>query len=87
MHGVEDRSAHFTCAAVYVDDGVELVELGVWPGTLLTEPAGAGGFGYDPIFRPDGSETSAAQLTADEKNAVSHRAIAFAHLFDLITAL
>jgi XTP/dITP diphosphohydrolase len=87
MSGVEDRTAHFTCAAAFVADGIEHVELGVWPGQLLEQPAGAGGFGYDPIFRPDGSTVSAAELTADEKNAISHRAVAFGRLFDYIAAL
>lgn len=73
----DERVAQFTCAAAFVAEGVELVELGVWPGSVLREPAGVGGFGYDPIFRPDGLDVSAAELTADEKNAVSHRARAF----------
>lgn len=87
MTGVADRTAHFTCAAALVADGIEHVDLGIWPGMLLQQPAGAGGFGYDPIFQPDGSAVSAAELTPDEKNAVSHRAIAFAALFDYIAAL
>jgi XTP/dITP diphosphohydrolase len=87
MSGVDDRAASFTCAAAYVAEGVEHVELGVWPGTLLREPAGGGGFGYDPIFQPAGSAVSAAELTPDAKNAISHRAIAFARLFDYIGAL
>jgi XTP/dITP diphosphohydrolase len=84
MSGVDDRTAYFTCAAAFVADGVEHVELGVWPGTVLREPRGVGGFGYDPIFRPDGIEVSSAELTADEKNAISHRAMAFVKLLDFI---
>jgi XTP/dITP diphosphohydrolase len=89
MRGIDDRAAHFTCAAAFVDgtDGgilEERVEVGIWPGQLLHEPAGGGGFGYDPIFLPDGSTVSAAELSADEKNAVSHRAIAFGRLVDYI---
>jgi XTP/dITP diphosphohydrolase len=86
MCGRTNRAARFTCAAAYVADGVEHVELGVWPGELLTEPAGAGGFGYDPLFRPEGFAVSAAELDPDEKNALSHRAIAFARLFDYLAA-
>ncbi|NYJ31264.1 XTP/dITP diphosphohydrolase [Galbitalea soli] len=86
MTGRSDRAAAFTCAAAYVDAEHEFVELGVWPGVVLDAPAGIGGFGYDPIFRPDGVAVSAAELTADEKNAISHRAIAFARLFDRIPA-
>jgi XTP/dITP diphosphohydrolase len=84
MEGVDDRAARFTCAAAYVAEGVEHVELGIWPGTLLSEPAGSDGFGYDPIFQPEGVPVSAAELSPDEKNAVSHRALAFARLFDYL---
>jgi XTP/dITP diphosphohydrolase len=86
MTGVENRAAQFSCAAAYVADGIEHVELAVWPGTLLTAPTGGGGFGYDPIFQPEGLAVSAAQLTPDEKNARSHRAMAFAQLFDYLAA-
>jgi XTP/dITP diphosphohydrolase len=86
MTGVENRAARFTCAAAYVADGVEHVELGVWPGTILSAPTGGNGFGYDPVFQPDRFAVSAAQLTPDEKNAVSHRAQAFAALFDYLAA-
>lgn len=86
MRGVADRSAEFCCAAAFVDprDGFEHVELGVWPGTVLEEPSGANGFGYDPVFRPDGYEVASAELTADEKNAISHRSRAFAALLPLV---
>jgi XTP/dITP diphosphohydrolase len=86
MTGIDDRTATFTCAAAFVADGVEHVELGIWPGSVLREPSGAGGFGYDPIFQPEGLSVSSAELTADEKNAVSHRAMAFARLFDYLNA-
>ena len=87
MSGVDDRTAHFTCAAAFVAHGIEHVELGVWPGMLLRKPHGAGGFGYDPVFQPDGVAISAAELTSDEKNAISHRALAFAKLLDFIREL
>jgi XTP/dITP diphosphohydrolase len=87
MSGVDDRAASFTCAAALVDGDLEHVELGIWPGTLRREPAGSGGFGYDPIFQPVGLAISAAELSADEKNAISHRAMAFARLFDYIHTL
>ncbi|MER3389450.1 MAG: RdgB/HAM1 family non-canonical purine NTP pyrophosphatase [Microcella sp.] len=78
------RVAAFTCAAALVDPGetpgFEHVELGVWPGTIARAAAGVGGFGYDPIFVPDGYEVTSAELTADEKNAISHRARAFTAL-------
>jgi XTP/dITP diphosphohydrolase len=81
-----DRSAHFTCAAAFVYGSVEHVEVGEWGGSVLPERAGAGGFGYDPIFRPDGSAISAAEMTADEKNAVSHRTRAFTQLLPVVRA-
>ena len=86
MTGIDDRTASFTCAAAFVAEGVEHVELGIWPGTVLHERAGTGGFGYDPIFQPNGLAVSSAELTADQKNAISHRAIAFAKLFDYLNA-
>jgi XTP/dITP diphosphohydrolase len=87
MQGIDERAAHFSCAAAFVADGVEHVEVGVWPGTLLREPRGRGGFGYDPVFQPDGLSVSASELTADEKNAISHRAAAFAKLAEFIGSL
>jgi XTP/dITP diphosphohydrolase len=87
MTGEDDRTASFTCAAAFVAEGIEHVEVGVWPGVVLREAAGVGGFGYDPIFQPDGFAVSSAELSADEKNAISHRAMAFAKLFTYIHAL
>ena len=73
-----DRSARFVCAAVYVDDAVELVRTAVWEGSILPAERGTGGFGYDPIFAPDDAGgRAAAELTAEEKNALSHRGLAF----------
>lgn len=69
------RGAEFVCAAAFVTpDGCEYVEQGTLRGSLLHTPVGENGFGYDPIMQPDGMSVSCAQLTADEKNAVSHRA-------------
>ncbi|MET0990481.1 MAG: RdgB/HAM1 family non-canonical purine NTP pyrophosphatase [Glaciihabitans sp.] len=79
-----DRAAQFTCAAALVSGTFEHVEVGVWPGTVLPERAGQGGFGYDPVFRPDGSSISAAEMTAQEKNAVSHRTQAFTQLLPIV---
>jgi len=84
LAGITDRSAQFNCAAAFVVGEFEHVEDGVWPGSVLLEPAGVGGFGYDPVFRPEGLEVSAAQLTADEKNAISHRARAFGQIMPVV---
>ncbi|MFB2556694.1 RdgB/HAM1 family non-canonical purine NTP pyrophosphatase [Herbiconiux liangxiaofengii] len=75
----EHRAAWFAChiAIVVPATGFEQVVSGTWPGRLARQAAGGGGFGYDPIFVPDGREVSAAELTAAEKNAESHRARAF----------
>jgi len=81
LQGVTDRRATFVCAAALVDgspeSGGEYTVRGEWPGEVLTEPAGANGFGYDPIFRPEGETRSSAELTPAEKDADSHRARAF----------
>ena len=85
LTGSDDRRAQFLCAAALVlPDGFEHVELGVWAGTVLDEPAGGGGFGYDPIFKPAGYSMSAAELSADEKNAVSHRSLAFDAIMPIV---
>ncbi|WP_309617477.1 RdgB/HAM1 family non-canonical purine NTP pyrophosphatase [Salinibacterium sp.] len=97
-----NRAAHFSCAAALVvpppvgsvgPDGPadvaqssEFVELGLWHGSVLLEPVGSGGFGYDPIFMPTGGSASAAEMSADEKNAASHRALAFAALMPTVRA-
>jgi len=80
----DDRAATFDCAAAFVDGEYEHVERGVWPGTVLREAAGAGGFGYDPIFKPEGLSVSSAELRADEKNAISHRARAFGQIMPVV---
>lgn len=81
------RTARFVCAAALVlPGGAETVVLGEWPGTLLTAPRGAGGFGYDPIFQPEGETRSAAELDPAEKDAVSHRTRAFTALAPEIMA-
>jgi XTP/dITP diphosphohydrolase len=79
----ERRGAAFVsvCALVTgpgTDDVV--VVRGEWPGTTLREPLGESGFGYDPVFLPDGESRSAAQLSSAEKDAVSHRGRALAKL-------
>ena len=72
-----DRRAHFVCAAVLVDGDDRWEAEAEWPGEVLTEPEGDGGFGYDPLFKPAGEHRSAAAMSAEEKNAVSHRGMAF----------
>ena len=74
----EDRTARFVCAAALaLPDGTVVVDEGELAGTLRYEPVGEGGFGYDPIFQPDGHDVTTAQLAPEEKNAISHRRKAF----------
>lgn len=80
-----DRAARFVCAAVLVTSGGETVRTAMWEGSILPADRGAGGFGYDPVFLPaDGGGRSAAELTAEEKNAISHRGRAFRALAEAI---
>ncbi|MBO1415830.1 RdgB/HAM1 family non-canonical purine NTP pyrophosphatase [Streptomyces sp. FH025] len=82
------RGAHFFCAAALaLPDGTERVVEGRLLGTLRTAPAGNGGFGYDPILQPLGETRTCAELTADEKNAISHRGQAFRALAPVVKEL
>ncbi|MBP2403081.1 RdgB/HAM1 family non-canonical purine NTP pyrophosphatase [Streptomyces syringium] len=84
----EHRGAHFACAAALaLPDGTERVVEGRLEGTLRHEPAGAGGFGYDPILQPLGETRTCAELTAAEKNAISHRGKAFRGLVPVVREL
>jgi XTP/dITP diphosphohydrolase len=78
----ERLDAAFACAVAYVDDGGELVTDGRMPGRLVREPRGTGGFGYDPIFVPDGDTRTSAELSIEEKDAISHRGQALRALAD-----
>jgi XTP/dITP diphosphohydrolase len=83
----ERRGASFECAAVAVfPDGDELVAHGRIKGTLTRAPRGTGGFGYDPIFLPTGSDGTTAEMSAAEKDAISHRGRAFRALARLLVS-
>jgi len=85
LEGVENRRANFTCAIALVDPtGRELTAIGRCFGRIANAPSGAEGFGYDPLFVPDGHEKSFAELTAEEKNAISHRGRALAEVKRLV---
>ncbi|WP_037576017.1 XTP/dITP diphosphatase [Phaeacidiphilus oryzae] len=74
----EHRAAHFACAAALaLPDGTERVVEGRMPGSLAFAPRGANGFGYDPILIVEDDTRTAAELTPEEKNAISHRGKAF----------
>ena len=84
------RAAAFVSACALVSASGEAVVRGEWPGTIAREPRGDGGFGYDPVFLPDGPDfggRTAAQLSPAEKDAASHRGRALALLLPALQAL
>ena len=81
----ERRGAAFVCAAALVTpDGTEHVLERQWRGTVVREPRGSHGFGYDPVFVPAGLELTSAELEPAQKDAISHRGQAFAALLPVI---
>ena len=68
-----DRRAQFRTAICLIQNGKELLIEGTCSGQILAQRSGAQGFGYDPIFQPDGHARSFAEMTTEEKNAISHR--------------
>ncbi|MFG2571104.1 RdgB/HAM1 family non-canonical purine NTP pyrophosphatase [Streptomyces sp. NPDC048481] len=84
----EHRAAHFACAAALaLPDGTERVVEGRLTGLLRFAPEGTNGFGYDPILQPDGETRTCAQLSPQEKNAISHRGKAFRELVPAVREL
>ena len=83
-----DRGAHFTChiAVVIPETNDEFVVVGNWPGTIAREVHGVNGFGYDPVFIPEGYEVTAAILDPAEKNKLSHRSRALQALADRLSS-
>ncbi|HEX2867463.1 MAG TPA: RdgB/HAM1 family non-canonical purine NTP pyrophosphatase [Ignavibacteriales bacterium] len=80
----EPHSARFLCCAVYYDGVSYLKAFGEIPGRIILQPRGENGFGYDPLFLPDGYEKTMAEVGLDEKNKISHRAKAFNLLNDIM---
>ncbi|MCU1591102.1 MAG: hypothetical protein JWP11_2358 [Frankiales bacterium] len=79
------RTARFICAAAAVlPDGRELVVEQALPGRIIDAPRGTNGFGYDPVFVPDGESRTTAEMPSDEKDAISHRGKAFRALAPLL---
>ena len=84
----ERRGAHFTCAAALVlPSGHEHVTEGVLRGRVIREPRGTNGFGYDPVFLPDGYDQTTGQMTPARKDAISHRGRALRALAPAIASL
>lgn len=89
LEGVPDsrRTARFHCALVYLrhwQDPNPIIVQASWEGRILTEPAGSGGFGYDPLFYLQEAGCTSAELPAEEKNRLSHRGQALHKLLDAL---
>jgi XTP/dITP diphosphohydrolase len=83
----DERSAHYECVMVLMrgpGDAQPLVASAQWHGSIARVPRGGGGFGYDPLFLPQGLDQTAAELAPAEKNRVSHRGQALAKLLELM---
>lgn len=80
------RAASFICTVALVDQTGETSFTGVWPGQIATQAAGDLGFGYDPIFIPDGFSVTAAELPAEIKSSYSHRAMAFGQMASYLSS-
>lgn len=87
MTGRTDRTARFMTVIALILNGRELTFEGTVEGEILTAPEGDGGFGYDPVFRPEGHDVSFALMSADAKNAISHRGRATARLIQYLDQL
>ena len=87
LGNTENRNAHFSCAMTLINPkgDVEYKCLGICSGTIIKETRGTNGFGYDPIFLPEGSIKTMAELSEDEKNKISHRSVALRKMIDYIS--
>ncbi len=89
LQGVANRRAHYYCVMVYVryaDDPQPIICEGEWHGEIIDTPRGEGGFGYDPYFLLPQFGKTGAELTADDKNGISHRGIALRALVERLKA-
>ena len=87
LKGVEEskRKARFVCCICYIDEnGNKQYAQGYWNGKIAQEPKGQNGFGYDPIFIPDGEQRTSAEMLPEEKNSKSHRANALKILEEIL---
>lgn len=87
LQGVEEskRNATFVCCICYIDEnGNKQYAVGYWNGKIAKEARGNNGFGYDPIFIPDGEKITSAEMMPKEKNSKSHRALALKKLKEIL---
>jgi XTP/dITP diphosphohydrolase len=82
-----NRKAHFRTVIALIWEGKEYSFEGIVKGEISTEKSGTDGFGYDPVFKPENSKLTFAQMTLREKNLISHRARAFAQMKDFLMSL
>lgn len=85
MEGIENRSAQFKTVISLFLDGKEYQFEGICKGSITNQPKGGSGFGYDPVFMPEGSKKTFAEMELQEKNLYSHRAKAFKKLVSFLT--
>lgn len=84
MKGVPNRKARFRCVISLIFKGAEYFFEGTVEGTITEEMTGASGFGYDPIFTPDGYTATFAEMSQEDKNAISHRGKAITQLVEFL---
>ena len=87
MQGVENRAAQFRTAVALIIDGEEYLFEGIVRGDIATEEHGEGGFGYDPLFFPEGGEKTFAEMSAEAKNEISHRGRAVRKLAEFLQSM
>ena len=87
MQGVENRAAQFRTAVALIMDGKEYLFEGIVRGDIACEEHGAGGFGYDPLFLPEGGAMTFAEMSAEAKNEISHRGRAVRKLAEFLKDL
>lgn len=87
LEGIEERKARFRTAIALILDGKERIFEGIVEGSITKEPRGEAGFGYDPLFAPEGYGETFAEMDEELKNTISHRARAVAKLADFLSTL
>jgi XTP/dITP diphosphohydrolase len=82
---IQNRQASFVCTISLIGEDLDVSFTGVWPGHIALAARGTAGFGYDPVFVPDGFQLTAAELEPELKNLISHRAMAMSELARFLT--
>ncbi|MGL5540701.1 MAG: non-canonical purine NTP pyrophosphatase, partial [Erysipelotrichaceae bacterium] len=84
LQDASDRSAYYECDIAYLDGDEVVIFDGIMEGAIAKQAVGSNGFGYDPIFIPNGHDITLAQMSAQEKNQISHRSIALAKFLNFL---